>query len=74
MRNYLCKENEGSDVFEWSIRMMLYCGVHKSRMTTFLEEQGITKEEIETSSSRHKDGKRKEKLVSFVACVTFRRA
>lgn len=49
IRNHLCLESDRKDIFEWVIRSMISCG-HSARMSSFLEENGIKKEEIEAAS------------------------
>jgi len=62
IRSHLCMESDRKDMFDWFIRSMLSCG-HSSRMSCFLEENGITKDEIEAacvqedgSSAMEEDG------------------
>lgn len=49
IRNHLCVDSDRKDIFEWVIRSMISCG-HSARMSSFLEENGIRKEEIEAAS------------------------
>jgi hypothetical protein len=49
MRAHLCSESDRKDMFDWVIRSMISCG-HSARMSSFLEENGIKKEEIESAS------------------------
>jgi len=49
IRVYLCVDSDRKDMFDWFIRSMISCG-HSSRMSSFLEENGIKKEEIEAAS------------------------
>jgi len=49
IRAHLCVDSDRKDMFDWVIRSMISCG-HSSRMSSFLEENGIKKEEIEAAS------------------------
>jgi len=49
MRALLCIDGDRKDVFDWIIRSMVSCG-HSTRMSSFLEENGVKKEEIEAAS------------------------
>lgn len=54
IRTHLCADSDRKDIFDWFIRSMISCG-HSARMSSFLEENGIKKEEIEAASV-HPDG------------------
>jgi hypothetical protein len=55
IRVHLCVDSDRKDMFDWFIRSMLSCG-HSSRMTSFLEEHGVRKEEIEAAQVKAEDG------------------
>jgi len=54
IRGHLCVDSDRKDMFDWFIRSMISCG-HSTRMTSFLEENGIKKEEIEAASVQPDD-------------------
>jgi len=54
IRAHLCSDSDRKDIFEWFIRSMISCG-HSARMSSFLEENGIKKEEIESASVQPDD-------------------
>jgi len=54
IRNHLCIDSDRKDIFDWVIRSMISCG-HSARMSSFLEENGIKKEEIEAASVQPDD-------------------
>jgi len=49
-----CCTESNSDVFSWMLRSILECG-QTHRMTAFLEENGVRKEEIEAASVRKRE-------------------
>lgn len=49
IRSHLCTDSDRKDIFGWFIRSMISCG-HSARISSFLEENGIKKEEIESAS------------------------
>ena len=49
IRGHLLGDSDRKDIFDWFIRSMISCG-HSARMSSFLEENGIKKEEIEAAS------------------------
>jgi len=54
IRSHLCSDSDRKDIFDWFIRSMISCG-HSARMSSFLEENGIKKEEIEAASVQPDD-------------------
>jgi len=54
IRSHLCTDSDRKDIFGWFIRSMISCG-HSARMSSFLEENGIKKEEIESASVQPDD-------------------
>lgn len=55
IRTHLVVDSDRKDMFEWVIRSMISCG-HTARMSSFLEEHGIKKEEIEAASVKAEEG------------------
>jgi len=54
IRSHLCVDSDRKDIFDWVIRSMISCG-HSARMSSFLEENGIKKDEIEAASVQPDD-------------------
>jgi len=50
MRNFLCDENDHKEVYLWIVRSIIECG-SCHRMSTFLEENGIPREEIDAAAA-----------------------
>jgi hypothetical protein len=55
IRTHLVVDSDRKDMFDWVIRSMISCG-HSARMSSFLEEHGIKKEEIEAASVKAEEG------------------